>query len=71
MSYVQTVFITAANRGVGLAWATLFSKRGWEVIGTARDVAGATDLAKTGAKIIDLDVSNQESIFVLADKLKG
>eukprot|EP00833_Pecoramyces_ruminatium_P014604 jgi/Orpsp1_1/1188636/evm.model.d7180000066220.1 len=70
MSYVQTVFITAANRGIGLAWATLFSKRGWEVIGTARDVAGATDLAKLGAKIVELDVSNPDSIFALADKLK-
>lgn len=71
MSYVQTVLITAANRGLGLAWATLFAKRGYEVIGTTRDIANADDLAKTGAKVIELDVANKDSIFALADKLKG
>jgi NAD(P)-dependent dehydrogenase (short-subunit alcohol dehydrogenase family) len=40
----KTVFITGANRGIGLQFAKVYSAKGWNVIGTARDVAAATEV---------------------------
>ena len=40
----QTVFITGANSGVGLATTRVFIKNGWNVVGTARNPEAAKDL---------------------------
>jgi NAD(P)-dependent dehydrogenase (short-subunit alcohol dehydrogenase family) len=40
----KTVLITGATRGLGLTFAKHYTKAGWKVIGTARDVSKAQDV---------------------------
>ena len=56
-----TVFITGANRGIGLALARNFTDAGFSVIGTARKPEQATALKETGARVEQLDVTDQAS----------
>ncbi len=64
-----TVFITGANRGIGLALAQNFSAAGFSVIGTARKPDQATALKETGARIEKLDVTDQASVDAMAQSL--
>lgn len=41
---MPTVFISGANRGIGLEFARQYAADGWRVIATARDPDSATDL---------------------------
>ncbi len=64
-----TVLITGANRGIGLALARNFSDAGFTVIGTARDPEEATELKETGARLEQLDVTDQASVDAMAQRL--
>ncbi len=66
-----TVLITGANRGIGLALAEQFAERGYRVIGTARNTDKAEDLRALGASVEQLDVTDQDSVNQLAQRLKG
>ena len=66
-----TVFITGANRGIGLHLAQNFSSAGYEVIGTARKPDQATTLKETGARVEQLDVADQASVDAMAQRLAG
>ena len=66
-----TVFITGANRGIGLGLAQHFSDAGFEVIGTARNPEKAAELKATGARIVQLDVTDQVSVDAMAKNLTG
>jgi len=67
----KTVLITGANRGLGYEFAKQYVKAGFKVYGTARKPESATELKATGAKILKLDVTNEEDINALAKRLKG
>jgi NAD(P)-dependent dehydrogenase (short-subunit alcohol dehydrogenase family) len=67
----QTVLITGANRGIGLELARQYSASGWNVIGTARKPEAAVELRKLGAKIVQLDVTDQASVDRMAQSLAG
>ncbi|MBN8281149.1 MAG: SDR family oxidoreductase [Gammaproteobacteria bacterium] len=74
--YVPTVLITGANRGIGLEYVREYAARGWNVIGTARKPAEATELnelAKANPRVTveQLDVSDLASIDALAGRWKG
>ena len=64
-----TVLITGANRGVGLAMAEAFSANGYDVIGTARRPDSATELKSLPVKVLQLDVTEPDSVRALADEL--
>lgn len=64
-----TVFITGANRGIGLALARNFAEAGYTVIGTARKPEQATDLKATGARVEQLDVTDQASVDAMAQRM--
>jgi len=64
-----TVFITGANRGIGLALARNFTDAGFEVIGTARKPDQATALKETGARVEQLDVTDQASVDAIAQRI--
>lgn len=64
-----TVFITGANRGLGLEMARQFSEDGYFVIGTARRPDGADELAELGVRIEQLDVTDVESVAALAQRM--
>jgi len=66
----KTVLITGANRGLGLEFARQYAEAGWKVIGTARKPAEATDLAELGVRVMQLDVSDAESVAKLAAVLE-
>jgi NAD(P)-dependent dehydrogenase (short-subunit alcohol dehydrogenase family) len=72
--YVPTVFITGANRGLGLGFTEQYLARGWKVIASCRkpDKAEAlTDLAEQYPSLLtieQLDVVDFERVDALAEK---
>jgi NAD(P)-dependent dehydrogenase (short-subunit alcohol dehydrogenase family) len=70
---MTTILITGANRGIGLALATIYVGRGDRVIATAREPARATVLTALGANVecLPLDVTDEASLARLAERLKG
>lgn len=69
---MSTMLISGANRGIGLELARQFAHGGWSVIGTARDVSSATELAAfPNATVLPLDVTDATSIAALAENLAG
>jgi NAD(P)-dependent dehydrogenase (short-subunit alcohol dehydrogenase family) len=73
---MPTVLITGSNRGLGLEFARQYAGRGWHVIATARDPAGAAELAELAARqpairVEQLDVANAAHIAALSAKLQG
>lgn len=65
----QSVLITGANRGIGLALAKRFQQAGYAVIGTARKPADANELNQLGVQVEQLDIADQASVDTLRDKL--
>jgi NAD(P)-dependent dehydrogenase (short-subunit alcohol dehydrogenase family) len=70
---MATVLITGASRGVGLALATAYAKRGDTVIGAVREPAKAQALKALGARVevLPLDVTSEASLSALAKTLSG
>ncbi|MBM4196345.1 MAG: SDR family oxidoreductase [Gammaproteobacteria bacterium] len=71
-----TVLITGASRGIGFELARQYAERGWGVIATARDPAGAADLQSLaarhpGLRIERLDVTDFGEIDALASRYRG
>jgi NAD(P)-dependent dehydrogenase (short-subunit alcohol dehydrogenase family) len=67
----ETVLITGANRGIGLELARQYAADGWHVIGTARRPDAANELRETGASIVQLDVTDADSVARMAEELAG
>lgn len=65
----HTVLITGANRGIGLELARQYAAAGWQVIGTARNPDSADELKATGADVMQLDVTDANSVSRLAAEL--
>jgi len=68
-----TVFITGANRGIGLEFVKQYAERGWNVVATARKPAEAEKLqtlADTNDRVVieQLDVTDFDRIDELAAK---
>ena len=67
----KSILITGANRGLGLELAKQYLSKGYTVYGTARKPDEATELKETGATVLQLDVTSEESITALAKELEG
>jgi len=64
----QTIVITGANRGIGLAMAQAWCARGDTVLATCRQPSAA--LLESGAKVIDgVDVSTADGVMNLQNAL--
>jgi NAD(P)-dependent dehydrogenase (short-subunit alcohol dehydrogenase family) len=57
---MPTVFITGANRGIGLEFARQYSADGWDVIATARQ--SSADLDALGVTVKTLDLSDADTV---------
>ena len=57
---MPTVFITGANRGIGLEFARQYSADGWDVIATARQ--SSADLDALGVTVKTLDLSDADAV---------
>jgi NAD(P)-dependent dehydrogenase (short-subunit alcohol dehydrogenase family) len=74
---VPTILLIAASRGLGLAMAGEFLKRGWNVVGTVRGGSDRTklhDLADEFSgrlEIETLDICEQAQITALRERLSG
>jgi len=71
-----TILLIGASRGLGLAMAAEFLKRGWNVVGTVQGSArtGLHDLADEHpgrVEIESLDVTAPDQITALHDRLSG
>jgi len=65
---METVLITGANRGIGLALAKLHAARGDRVIGTCRQ--DSAELRQTGAQVeAGVDVSDDGAVDALSQRL--
>ena len=59
----QTIFITGASSGIGLATAKLFQAKGWNVVATMRKPEMGGDLAGLANMLITrLDVTDSARI---------
>jgi len=72
----MTVFITGANRGIGLGFARAYAEMGLSVLATCRNPSKAEALGSlanrfSNLSIYSLDLASDESIFQLFSKLKG
>jgi NAD(P)-dependent dehydrogenase (short-subunit alcohol dehydrogenase family) len=66
---MPTLFITGANRGIGLELSRQYRKDGWRVIATTREKGKAGELEKIGAEIHLLDVADIPAIGKLGREL--
>lgn len=69
---MPTVFITGANRGLGLEYARQYADDGWRVIATCRDPGSANDLSSLAGdiEIHALDVTDHGQVQSLAKNLR-
>lgn len=67
----RTALIVGASRGLGLGLAEELQSRGWAVIGTVRDEAGAQRLAALGARVERLDLADALAADAIARNLAG
>ena len=67
--HTGTVLITGANRGIGLELARQYAAAGWRVIGTARRPDAAHELHEIAQEVLQLDVTEQDSVDKLARDL--
>ncbi|KJZ13597.1 short-chain dehydrogenase [Marinomonas sp. S3726] len=69
------LFITGANRGIGLEMVKQFAQSNWKVSACCRNPATATELfalaqENTDIKLYALDVTDYQAVTNLADELK-
>jgi NAD(P)-dependent dehydrogenase (short-subunit alcohol dehydrogenase family) len=66
----QTILITGANRGIGLALTELYLQRGDKVYAVCRQ--STAELNNSGAHIVEhIDVSDPDSIKLLQQQMQG
>lgn len=70
----HSVFITGANRGIGLSLTELYLERGWNVLATSRNVTDSDELQALRARysslsLHELDVTDYAKIALLAQSL--
>jgi NAD(P)-dependent dehydrogenase (short-subunit alcohol dehydrogenase family) len=73
-SAASTLFITGANRGIGLEYVKQYAQAGWHVLACCRDPANASALNQLAnqypaVEVYALDVADFEQIDALARKL--
>lgn len=67
----QTVVITGANRGIGLAMTTIFAEKGYQVWALCRQTSESLQQVKGNIKVIEnIEVTSEKSLALLKATLK-
>jgi NAD(P)-dependent dehydrogenase (short-subunit alcohol dehydrogenase family) len=67
----KTALVVGASRGLGLGLAAELRRRGWDVVGTVRDDAGARRVEALGARVERVDIADREAVAALRRRLGG
>ncbi len=65
----RAVLITGCSTGIGRATAERLARRGHPVYATARRTGAITDLAAAGCTLLELDVTDEESMRAAVDRV--
>jgi len=70
---MPNVFITGANRGIGLEFTRQYAANGWKVIATCRNPISPGELASVPGdiEVHGIDVTDHRQVDKLAGELKG
>jgi NAD(P)-dependent dehydrogenase (short-subunit alcohol dehydrogenase family) len=66
-SISRAVVVTGCSSGIGRETAMLFARHGWTVYATARRLGSIADLADSGCRLLELDVTDQVSASAAVD----
>ncbi len=58
----KAVLITGCSSGIGRATAERLARSGWTVYATARSTDSIADLGRAGCRVLELDVTDEESM---------
>src|SRR5689334_2085037 len=67
----RAVLITGCFSGIGRATAQHLVSRGWLVYATARRLDGLDDLARAGCRVLQLDVTDDDSMRAAVGAIEG
>ncbi|MBA3348424.1 MAG: SDR family NAD(P)-dependent oxidoreductase [Actinobacteria bacterium] len=71
MADPRTVLITGCSSGIGRATALRLARGGWTVYATARKLESIADLARSGCRLLELDVTDDASMRAAVDEIEG
>jgi NAD(P)-dependent dehydrogenase (short-subunit alcohol dehydrogenase family) len=66
----QPVLITGCSTGIGRATAERLAGRGWNVYATARRLESIADLEGSGCKLLELDVTSEDSMTAAVGRVE-
>ncbi len=72
----HTVFITGANRGIGLEFVKQYAESGWKIFASYRHKSSSADLSHlqsnhSNITLLPLELSSEQEISSLTMKMKG
>lgn len=67
----RTIIITGANRGIGLALASVYARRGDSVHGVVRESSDTNRLDELGVEVHRADITSAESLESLRQNIGG
>ena len=58
----RAVLVTGCSSGIGRATAERLARSGWTVYATARSLDAIADLGRSGCRLLELDVTDEQSM---------
>ncbi|MBA2463244.1 MAG: SDR family NAD(P)-dependent oxidoreductase [Actinobacteria bacterium] len=71
MAHARAVLVTGCSSGIGRATGERLARSGWTVYATARRLDSIADLAEAGCRLLELDVTDEESMRRAVEVVEG